>query len=425
MQPEMNVVEPVAETCCAGKSGDVLPVDIAGAKAIAAAVPVTGIERVPLIEAVGRISASDTVSTISLPAFDNSAMDGYAVRTKDFAGSGPWRIPVSGRIPAGNGSGRRFPPASAVRIFTGAPVPKGFDAVVMQENCKRSGNTVTFSLKPGTGQNIRRAGEDLENGAAAVPAGTSLTPARIALLAAIGTEAVEVRRKVKVGLISTGTELREPGQPLGPGQIYNSNRYFLRSSLKRPWVEIYDFGIVPDDPETLRVAVREASETCDVVITTGGVSAGEEDHMMDVLRRENAELEVLKVAMRPGKPVTVGKIDGALFFGLPGNPFAAAVTFSQIALPAIKLTAGMKSVDTSWMPAVSGFRYRRKPGRTEYVPVAWGGRDTDGRPIVEMLGRGSSASLSPMAVAMATAVLPPDMANIEPGMPLRIEPFCE
>lgn len=425
MQPETNPVEPVAVSCCAGKPGDVLPVDIAGAKAIAAAVPVTGIERVPLVEAAGKILASDTFSTINLPPFDNSAMDGYAVRTKDLAGAGPWSFPVSGRIPAGDGAGRRFPPASVVRIFTGAPVPEGFDAVVMQENCERSGDAITFFLKPNPGQNIRRAGEDVEIGVAAVTAGTPLTPARIALLAAIGTGAIDVWRKVRVGLISTGTELREPGQPLGPGQIYNSNRYFLRSALPFSWANVADYGIVGDDPETIRAVVREAARECDVVITTGGVSVGEEDHMMDVLKRENAELEVLKVAMRPGKPVMVGKIGNALFFGLPGNPYATAVTFSQIALPAIKVTAGMRSVDTPWLPAVSGFSYRRKPGRTEYVPVAWTRRDAGGKPIVEMLGRGSSASLAPMAIAMATAVLPPDMAKVEPGMPLRIEPVCE
>ncbi|MAS07706.1 MAG: molybdopterin molybdenumtransferase MoeA [Ahrensia sp.] len=425
MQPEIIPDERIAEFCCSGMPGDVLPVDIAGAKAIAAAVPVNEVERLPLIEASGRISASDIASAISLPLFDNSAMDGYAVRTRDFTESGPWRFFVSGRIPAGDGSGRRFPPASAVRIFTGAPLPAGFDAVVMQENCQRSDDTVTFAAKPTSGQNNRRGGEDVSAGSTTVAAGSLLTPGRIALLAATGVGDVEAWRRMRVALISTGSELREPGRKLGPGQIYNSNRYFLRSALAYPWAEIADYGIVGDDPETIRAVVRDAARVCDVVITTGGVSVGEEDHMMDVLRRENAELEVLKVSMRPGKPVTVGTIGNALFFGLPGNPYAAAVTFSRIALPAIKATAGLSDVATSWMPAVSGFSYRRKPGRTEYVPVTWARRDTDGKPVVEMLGRGSSASLNPMASARATAVLPPDMASIEPGMPLRIEPFCE
>ena len=413
------------QTCLAGKAGEVLPVDIAGAKAIKAALPVTGTETLPLIEADGRVCASPIVSNIDLPPFDNSAMDGYAVRLRDFSGPGSWSLPVVARIPAGQPATSSCPPGCTVRIFTGAPVPQGFDAVVMQEHCERSGGMATFSMKPRAGQNIRRAGEDVAKGAAVVATGEPLTPARIALLAAIGTATVEVRRKIRIGLISTGNELVEPGEPLGPGQIYNSNRFFLRSALARPWIETVDFGIVADDPEAIRTMVSAAARNCDVVITTGGVSAGEEDHMMDVLRRENAELEVLKVAMRPGKPVTVGRIGSAQFFGLPGNPYAAAATFARIALPAIRTTAGLSTVDAQWMPAVSGFAYSRKPGRTEYVPVTWSRRDADGLPVVEMLGRGSSASLGPLATARATAVLPPEMPEIVPGTKLRIEQLCE
>ena len=158
--------------------------------------------------------------------------------------------------------------------------------------------------------------------------------------------------------------------------------------LARPWIETRDFGIVADDPEAIRAAVRTAAETCDIVITTGGVSVGEEDHVMDALRREDATLDVLKVAMRPGKPVSVGKIGDALFFGLPGNPYATAVTFAQIALPAIKATAGFTEVHPLWVPAVSGFSYQKKPGRTEHVPISWDRRDQLGRPVVAMLGRG-------------------------------------
>ena len=413
------------QTCLAGKAGEILSVDIAGAKAIKAALPVTGTETLPLIEAAGRVCALPIVSTIDLPPFDNSAMDGYAVRLRDFSGPGPWSLPVVARIPAGQPATSSCPAGCTVRIFTGAPVPQGFDAVVMQEHCERSGDMATFSLKPPAGQNIRRAGEDVSKGAAVVATGEPLTPARSALLAAIGTATVEVRRKSRIGLISTGSELVEPGGRLSAGQIYNSNRFFLRAALDRPWMETVDFGIVADDPEAIRTMVSEAARSCDVVITTGGVSAGEEDHMMDVLKRENAELEVLKVAMRPGKPVTVGRIGSALFFGLPGNPYATAATFARIALPAIKRTAGFQKLSASWMPAVSGFTYRRKQGRTEYVPVTWSRRDADGLPIVEMLGRGSSASLSPLAMARATAVLPPDMPAILPGMRLRIEPLCD
>lgn len=352
-------------------------------------------------------------------------MDGYAVRIRDFVSPGPWSFSVAGRVAAGEAPANQFPPASAIRIFTGAPVPQGFNAVVMQENCSRSGDTVTFAARPITGQNIRKAGEDVSCGSTTVAAGTLLTASKIALLAATGTGEINVWRRVRIALISTGSELREPGSKLGPGQIYNSNRYFLHSALAYCWAEISDYGIVGDSPDLIRKTIREAASECDVIITTGGVSVGEEDHIMDVLRREDAELEVLKVAMRPGKPVTVGRIGRALFVGLPGNPYAAAVTFSRIALPAIKTAAGLSSVEAPWSPGVSGFSYQRKQGRTEYVPVTWSRREADGKPVVEMLGRGSSASVGPMASARAIAVLPPDLAMISPGMALRIEPFCE
>jgi len=423
MQLNALLFDPHADSCSAGKSGNVLSVDIAGTKAIAAVGPVSETESVSLLEAVGRIAASPVTSPINLPPFPNSAMDGFAVRTADFERPGPWYLSMAGRITAGGTAAGTYPTRTTVRIFTGAPVPDGFDAVVMQEHCERSGDTVRFERQPKLGQNIRYAGEDVAVGNATVWAGSVLTPARVALLAAVGIEAVVVWRRVRVGLISTGDELREPGQALDPGQIYNSNRYFLRSALKCPWIDTADFGIVPDDPESIRTAVREASDTCDVVITTGGVSAGEEDHMMDVLRRENAEVEVLKLAMRPGKPVTVGKIGDSLFFGLPGNPYATVVTFSRIAFPAIKAIGGLNFVEAPWLQAVSGFSYCSKPGRSEYVPVTWERRDTDGRPVVEMLGSGSSASLSPMAAAMAIALLPPDLECVMPGTPLRIDPL--
>ena len=425
MLPKPTFTTKAEPSCSAGKAGEVLAVDIAGAKAVAAAIAVTGSETLPLIDAAGRVCAGAVASSIDLPPFDNSAMDGYAVRLGDLAGEGPWRLPVAARIAAGQGAGPSYPDGCTVRIFTGAPVPAGFDAVVMQENCERSGDTAILSRKPPAGQNIRIAGEDVAKGACVAAAGDLLTPERIALLAATGTASVAVLRRVRIGLISTGSELVEPGEPLCAGRIYNSNRFFLRAALDRKWIETVDFGIVADDPEAIRRVVREAARTCDVVITTGGVSAGEEDHMMDVLRRENAELEVLKVAMRPGKPVTVGRIGSAQFFGLPGNPYAAAATFARIALPAIRATAGLSVVDAQWMPAVSGFAYSRKPGRTEYVPVTWSRRDADGLPVVEMLGRGSSASLGPLAMARATAVLPPEMPEIVPGTRLRIEQLCE
>ncbi|SDA38762.1 gephyrin-like molybdotransferase Glp [Mesorhizobium qingshengii] len=414
------------ESCPAGASGKVISVDIAAAKAIAIARTVRETEHVPLMAARGRILARDLFGSIDLPPFDNSAMDGYAVRLADFVGAGPWTFSVSGRIAAGETCSEQ-PSASkeALRIFTGAPVPAGFDAVVMQEHCERTNDAVVITTLPRRGENIRNAGEDVRVGKRLMGAGDQLSPQRLALLAGQGMAEVEVLRKVRIGLISTGTELKEPGEILDLGQIYNSNRVMIRAMLSAAsWAEIIDFGIVPDRRDALVRTFGEAASRCDVLVTTGGVSAGEEDHVVSALGQHGGTLDILKVAMRPGKPVKIGMIGTMLFAGLPGNPNAALVTFRQIALPAIRAIAGLRSVEADWSPAVAGFAYEKRLGRTEFVSVRVTGRDEFGRPVLDMLGRGSSASLMAMALADGIAMLPPDVGSIERGMPLRFESFC-
>ena len=227
---------------------------------------------------------------------------------------------------------------------------------------------------------------------------------------------------MRIGLISTGSELRDPGESLAYGQIYNSNRVMIRAMMaSRSWAEIVDFGIVPDRRDALIEAFAEAAQGCDALVTTGGVSAGEEDHVVSAMNYHGGKLDVLKVAMRPGKPVKIGLMGGTLFAGLPGNPNAALVTFRQIALPAIRTIAGFASVGPDWSPAVAGFAYNKRLGRTEFVPVRIVGRDELGRPILDMLGRGSSASLFAMALADGIALLPPDVNSIARGLPLRFE----
>lgn len=400
--------------------------DAAAARAIALAAAVSETETVDLVDAQGRVLAADIVSPMALPPFDNSAMDGYAVRTGDLAGNGPWSLPVGGRVAAGEATGASYAGGrQALRIFTGAPVPPGFDAVVMQEHCRRDDDGITIAGKrPRAGENIRRAGEDVEPGAPLAARGEALSPPRLALLAGAGIGRATLYRKVRIGLISTGSELREPGEALAPGQIYNSNRVVLRAMLARlAWARIEDFGIVPDDRALLEQKLHDAALACDVVVTTGGVSVGDEDHVAAILRDEGAPLEVVNVAMRPGKPVKVGRLCRSVFFGLPGNPNAALVTFRQIALPAIRTVAGLRDVVPAWQPAVAGFGYAKKAGRTEFVPVRIKGRSQTGVPVVEMLGRGSSANLSAMAAADGIALLPPEDETISPGMPLRYEAF--
>lgn len=423
----MSETEPLSEeTCLAGDASRPVSPDIAAARAVAIAGAVAETETIDLVDAQGRVLAADVISPMAVPPFDNSAMDGYAVRLGDLTGDGPWTLPVAGRIAAGaNLQGSKPGEPQALRIFTGAPVPSGFDAVVMQERCKRDGDQVIISGKrPRMGENIRLAGEDVERGALLASSGEALSPQKLALLAGAGVSSVSLFRKVRIGLISTGSELREHGETLAPGQIYNSNRVVLRAMLSRlTWAQVEDFGIVPDDRSLLERTLNAASSTCDLVVTTGGVSGGDEDHVAAIMRDEGTPLEVVKVAMRPGKPVKVGRLGQAVFFGLPGNPNAALVTFRQIALPAIRTVAGLRDVVPAWQPAVAGFEYGKKAGRTEFVPVRIAGRSEAGVPIVEMLGRGSSANLSAMAAADGIALLPPEDETIRPGMPLRYEAF--
>lgn len=406
--------------CEAGAAGAVIAVDIAAAKAVAAATPVSRTETVDLLAANDRVLAAEVDATLDLPPFDASAMDGYAVRLDDLGGEGPWRLPVTGRIAAGDRP--RDPFAGAVRILTGAAVPQGFGAVVMQEKCRVEDGVVIIGVRPRAGLNIRRAGEDVRRGERLLDAGNIIEAQQLALLAGQGLGDISIYRRVRVGLISTGSELQEPGQPLRPGQIFNSNRVMLRAGLDRcRWAEVIDFGIVPDTREAIAAALAEASTRCDAVVTTGGVSAGEEDHVSWAVGSGGGTLDVLKVAMRPGKPVKVGKLGNALFLGLPGNPNAALVTFRMIALPALRRLAGLNRTDPDWQKATAGFHYEKTLGRTEFVPVRVAGHDAIGLPILQMVGRGSSASLRSIADAEAIAMLPPDMAAVEPGASVRVE----
>jgi molybdopterin molybdotransferase len=406
--------------CQAGVTGAVIPVDIAAAKALAAATPVAGTETVDLLAASGRVLAADVAAQLDLPPFDTSAMDGYAVRLADLSSPGPWRLPITSRIAAGDTPTQSF--GGSVRILTGASVPQEFDAVIMQEKCRVEGDVVVIDERPRAGQNVRIAGEDVRRGELLLDAGDTLKAQHLALLAGQGLAGVEVRRKIRVGMISTGTELREPGQPLLPGQIFNSNRLMLRACLDVcRWAEALDFGIVPDTREAITATLAEAATRCDAIVTTGGVSAGEEDHVTWAVATKGGTLDVMKVAMRPGKPVKVGRLGAALFLGLPGNPNATLVTFRMIALPALRKLAGLTHTAPNWTQAVADFAYEKRADRTEFVPVRIGG-GLNGLPRLTMLGRGSSASLKAISQAEGIALLPPGINRIERGMQLAFEP---
>lgn len=381
-------------------------------------------EKIHLLEATARILAGPVTAPANLPRFDHSAMDGYAVRTTDFVGPGPWSLKVIASVAAGSDIGSmQSLPGETIAISTGAAIPAGFDAVLVNERCTRIRDTILTSHRCRSGENIRRAGEDVQAGSLAAEGGVLITPHLSAMLAALGDETVNVVRRVRVAVVTTGAELKQPGEQLSPGQIYDSNRYLVQSMLNVPWIEISDVTNVTDRLEDIGNALLGVSLDHDVVITTGGMSYGAADFIRKALDRQGAHLSVLNVAMRPGKPATIGRLGGALFIGLPGNPMAAAIALRQIAFPAIQATGGLRPLEPLWFPASSGFTYHKKPGRTEFVPVSVSGRDTDGSPVLKMLGRGSSGSLSPLALADGIAVLPPDLREISEGMRLRYEPF--
>jgi molybdopterin molybdotransferase len=324
-----------------------------------AARPVTETEAVSTLQANGRVLAADQRSQLDVPPADNTQMDGYAVRAADCA-SGAARLPVSQRIPAGH-VGQPLQPGTAARIFTGAMIPAGADAVVMQEACEVDGDLVRINAAPQAGAWIRRAGEDIRAGSVILPAGTLLRAQEMGLAASVGLAELPVLRRPRVAVFFTGDELAMPGEPLAPGAIYNSNRYTLRGLLENLGCEITDYGIVPDTLQATRDTLRAAAAGHDLIITSGGVSVGEEDHIKPAVEAEG-RLNMWQIAVKPGKPLAFGEVsrngnagDSAFFLGLPGNPVSSFVTFLLFVRPFIRRLAGMAELSDA---APAGFLLR-------------------------------------------------------------------
>ena len=312
---------------------------------LAGAAPVREMETLPTLAAAGRVLARGLHSTIDVPPLDNTAMDGYALRCADVPVAGT-RLVVAQRIAAGS-VGHVLEPGTAARIFTGAPLPTGADAVVMQELCAVDGDTVTVNHVPRVGEWIRRRGEDIAVGSEVLAAGTRLSAPHVGVAASVGAAELSVFRRLRVALFSTGNELAMPGEALRPGGIYNSNRYTLRALLAGLGCEVADFGIVPDQREATRTALREAAAGNDLILTSGGVSVGEEDHVKPAVEAEGV-LDLWKIAIKPGKPLAFGSVGGrvgagdtaASFIGLPGNPVSSFVTFLMLVRPFILKAQG-------------------------------------------------------------------------------------
>ncbi len=358
-----------------GKSGALMAVEVALERLLemAARTPIVQRERLPLAEASGRVLAEDLVSTLDLPPWPNSAMDGYALRLVDWKGE---PLVVSQRIFAGQAP-EPLAAGTCARIFTGAPVPAGADCVEMQENAVvESDQRVRFTEPMVSGQNIRPQGQETTVGEQVLAAGTRLGPIELGLAASLGCASLDVVRKVRVAVLSTGDELVEPGQALGPGQIYNSNRVLLCRWLKRLGCEVVDAGILPDDLSATRERLAQLSDV-DLILSTGGVSVGEAD-FLGIALREDGELALWKLAIKPGKPLTFGHYRGVPVIGLPGNPASTLVTFALLARPYLLRRQGVQSVTPLKFKVPAGFAWSKAGSRREYLR----GRMENGRAII-------------------------------------------
>ena len=341
-----------------------LSVDEALARLLAEAKPVADIEEVPAIEATNRVLARAQTSSMDVPPMDNSAMDGYAVSTRDSS-----RLKVAQKIMAGS-VGRPLEKGTAARIFTGAPIPPGADAVVMQEHCSLEKDFVVLKKTPKPGDWIRLVGSDVKKGGEILPAGKRLLPQDTGLAASVGIKALPVFRRIRLGLFFTGDELVMPGEPLAPGRIYNSNRFTLRGLGELFGCELRDYGIVPDSLEATREVLRRAAAECDLIVTSGGVSVGDADYVKPAVEAEG-KLLMWPIAMKPGRPLAFGTVKKAFFIGLPGNPVSSFVTFLIFVRPFLLRTQGLSAVQPNSIAARADFDWPEPDARREFLRVKW------------------------------------------------------
>ncbi|HEU4518273.1 MAG TPA: gephyrin-like molybdotransferase Glp [Microvirga sp.] len=375
---------------------------------------------VPLRDADGRVLAAPVRAPIDLPPFDNAAVDGYAVRASSLAADATTTLPVTGRIAAGAAGPADM--GGAVRIFTGAPMPAGFDTVFMQEDVVLEGGAVVLPAGLRPGANRRLAGEDLRRGGVALEAGRRLTPRDIALLAALGQREVAVRAPLRAAVFSTGDEIVSPGEPLPPAGLYDANRYMLLAALRRLGCAVTDLGILPDRRDAVAGALEEAAAAHDLLITSGGVSTGEEDHVKAAVESAGA-LTFWRVAIKPGRPVALGVVRGTAFIGLPGNPVAVYVTFAQVARPLVARLSGEAYAPPIPLPVEADFAYRKKEGRREYVRVRIR-READGRVLARKHPREGAGVITSLTETDGLVELPEAATRVEPGATVGFLPYA-
>ena len=411
----------IAQASCADDyDPNSMPVDKARAFIHQFLEPLSSTLRVPIRSALGRVLATDVVSPVDVPAHRNSAMDGWAMRGADLKADAETTLTEIGAAFAGRPFAGNVGPGQCVRIMTGGVVPEGADTVVMQERAQADGKSVTFAAGQKTGQNVREAGEDLKRGDVALAKGRLVRPAELGLLASLGVGEVSVFRPLRVAFFSTGDELKSIGSVLGEGEIYDSNRYTIHGMLTRLGCDVLDLGVVQDDPALLERAFREAAANADVVITSGGVSVGEADFVKGMLGKLG-EVVFWKIAMKPGRPLAYGKIAGAHFFGLPGNPVSVMVTFYQFVRDALLRLQGMNPVPLlPTFPAPCTARLKKAPGRTEFQRGVLS-RAADGTLAVRPTGEQGSGILKSMSEANCFIILGDAVGNVEPGTVVEVQ----
>jgi molybdopterin molybdotransferase len=408
---------------CFAFNGPLMPVAEAERLIGERVTPVAGGETVSLREALGRVLAADIVAPVNLPPFDNSAVDGYAVGAEDLDAARERRLVIVDRVAAGHAATHAVKPGEAVRIFTGAPMPAGADTVFMQEDCRVDGDRVIVPPGLQRGANRRLAGEDVQAGAVALPAGRRLAAHDVALAAALGLTELEVKRRVRVALFSTGDEIAEPGSPLTGAALYDSNRYLLAGLIARFGGELTDLGILRDEPKALAAGLAAAASGHDLVLTSGGVSTGEADYVRSAVE-SIGRIVFWRVAIKPGRPVAMGVIpggktgdktgDSAAFVGLPGNPVAVFVTFVRVVRPLLLRLAGALPEPLVALPARAAFSYKKRKGRREYVRVALRAA-ADGVIEAVKYPQDGAGVLTSLTETDGLVELGEDVTNVEPG----------
>ncbi|WP_294623379.1 gephyrin-like molybdotransferase Glp [uncultured Roseovarius sp.] len=402
-----------------------ISIDAALARIDDHATPLVDTEVIPLSQALGRVLAAPVRAADKAPAFNSAAMDGYAVNTTGLRGDGPWIMPVIDHIAAGAMAKAPLAPVGAARILTGAPLPEGADAVIRQEDVIRQGATVRLDMRPKPGENIRQAGEEMQQGQTILSAGCRLGPRQIAASAACGAASLRVRRTLRIALVVTGSEVRAPGRERTEGQIWDVNTPMLQAALAGPELDLILVEHLKDDPDLMTARLAELAKGVDLIVTTGGVSVGDADHVKPALIGLGAEVHFSGVAIKPGKPVSYGSLAGCHWLGLPGNPAAAFVTWQVFGTRLIHALTGQESPRVARRHVVTADAINRKPGRCELRPAKLVGFDDRGREVSSCASASHSARASELASADGLIFLPAESDHLPAGALVEFSAFCD